>query len=266
MHKPSPFGRDLDDLPQMLLCAQEEERRRIASDLHDGIGQCLSAVRFGIEGLKQHLGERLGCDDQAKFDCLAGLITQAIEEVRRISTGLRPPMLDDLGVVSAIDWFCAELRKVFTDIEVVQSVRADEHAIRPPVKVAIFRILQEACSNACKHSGARRLSVLLETDAEGVRLEVADDGIGFNPGPVRRSFTGLGLASMRERATLTNGCLAIRSQPGAGTRILAAWCGEDIRAACPHEDFDPKGNLVAVAATCAGGVLSPARTANTWDG
>jgi signal transduction histidine kinase len=135
-------------------------------------------------------------------------------------------------------------------------VRADEDIIRPPVKVAIFRILQEACSNACKHSGARRLSVLLETDAEGVRLEVADDGVGFSPASVRHSSTGLGLASMRERATLTNGCLAIGSRPGAGTCILGTWCAEEVRATCPHEDGDRAGDPSTGAATCPRRVFS----------
>lgn len=149
-------------------------------------------------------------------------------------------------------------------VQLVKTVRAVESAIPPSVKVAIFRILQEACNNACKHAKARRISVALEADAEGVRLEVADDGVGFNSASKRRSSSGLGRVSMRERAMLTNGCLAIRSQPGAGTRILAAWCTADIRATCPQEDLDYKGNLTGVAAACAGRVFGAAGTPTNW--
>ena len=165
---------------------------------------------------------------------LGGRVAQAIEEVRRICMGLRPPMLDDLGVVSAIDWFCSELRQVLLGTEVIKDVRADEDAIPQPVKIAIFRILQEACGNACKHSRAQRLSVLLETDAEGIRLEVADNGVGFDPASVRRFCGGFGLVGMRERAAMTDGYLSIRSQAGRGTRILAAW-----RAMEPTESISP---------------------------
>jgi signal transduction histidine kinase len=107
-------------------------------------------------------------------------------------------------------------------------VHADEDAIPQRVKVAIFRILQEACGNVCKHSRARRLSVLLDKDAEGIRLEVADDGVGFAPVSVRRFCGGFGLASMRERATMTDGCLTIRSQAGKGTRVLAVWRADKV--------------------------------------
>jgi signal transduction histidine kinase len=108
-------------------------------------------------------------------------------------------------------------------MDLTQSLRADEGAISPPVKVAIFRILQEACGNAWKHSQAQRLSVVLETDAEGIRLEVVDDGVGFDTTSSRRFRGGFGLASMRERAAMTGGRLSIRSRLGQGTRVIAVW-------------------------------------------
>jgi len=219
----SSSGDELEGLTQMLISAQEDERQRIAADLHDGVGQCLSVVQFALEGLKQQIGHRLTDADKEKFECLAGCVAQTIDEVRRISMDLRPPMLDDLGVLSAIDWFCSELRQVFTNIDVVLRVNASEDTIPTALKVAIFRIMQEACSNACKYSRANQLSVLLETDAEGIRLEVVDNGVGFDPGSMKHSRARFGLFSMRERATLTDGCLFIRSKPGKGTRVLAAW-------------------------------------------
>jgi len=222
-----PGGNDADDLAQMLLSAQEDERRKIAADLHDGIGQCLSAVQFAMGGLGQQIRDRLTAAEADKYDRLLRTVARSIEEVRRLSMDLRPPMLDDLGVVSAIDWFCAETRQLFPQIDVVQELSADENAIADPAKIAIFRIVQEACNNACKHSGGKRLRVFLETDAETVWLEVADDGVGFDPASMRRAFAGSGLGSMRQRASLTNGRLVVRSRPGAGTRIIAAWSAVD---------------------------------------
>lgn len=211
--------RELQGLTRMLLAAQEDERRRIAADLHDGIGQCLSAAQFAIGGVKQQIRDRLKPAEEEKLDCIQENLARAVEEVRRIAMDIRPPMLDDLGIASAIDWFCADLRKMFTNFDVIQSVCAEEDAIPAPVKEAIFRIVQEACNNACKYSRANRITVLLVTTELGTRLEIVDDGVGFNP----NAMQGFGLASMRERAKLTNGRLVVRSQPGEGTRILAAW-------------------------------------------
>jgi signal transduction histidine kinase len=221
--KSSVSARNPEELSQLLLAAQEEERQRIAADLHDQIGQCLSAIQFAFGGLRRQLEDRMTDVEREICAHLCQRVAQAIDEVRRICMGLCPPMLDDLGVVSAIDWFCAELRHVLVGVDVHQEVRADEEAILPSVKVAVFRILQEACSNACKHSRAHRLSVFLETDAEGIRLEVADDGVGFDSAFVRRYCKGFGFASMRERATMTGGSLTICSEVGEGTRVRAVW-------------------------------------------
>jgi signal transduction histidine kinase len=212
-----------EGLTKLLLAGQEEERRQIAADLHDEIGQCLSAVQFGIGGLKKSLGDRLTDAEDKIFECLSRRLAHAMDEVRRICMRLRPSMLDDLGVLSTIEWFCAELRRVSTRMELVQQVRASEDDIPVPVKVAIFRILQEACSNVCKHAAAHRLSVRLDTDAEGIRLEILDDGAGFDPTSVQRSARGFGLASMRERAAMTNGRLTIWSKRGQGSRVTAEW-------------------------------------------
>jgi len=211
--------RELQGLTRMLLTAQEDERRRIAADLHDSIGQCLSAAQFAIGGVKQQIRDRLTPLEEEKLDCIQENLARAVDEVRRIAMDIRPPMLDDLGIASAIDWFCADLRRMFSNFDLTQNVCADEDAIPGSVKEAIFRIVQEACNNACKYSRASRIEVFLVTNDEGTRLEVADDGVGFSPDVMQ----GFGLASMRERAKLTNGQLVVSSQPGEGTRIRAAW-------------------------------------------
>jgi signal transduction histidine kinase len=216
-------ARELERLTQLLLSAQEGERRRLASDLHDEIGQCLSAVQFAFAGLRQQLEDRMTDAEKQACASLSRRVAEAIEEVRRICMGLRPPMLDDLGLISAVDWFCSELRRVLIGVDVTQDVRAEEGAIPLPLKLAIFRILQEACSNVCKHARAHELAVQLQTDAEGVRMEVVDDGVGFDVASLRPVCTGFGIASMRERAAMTDGRLIVQSQVGKGTRVLALW-------------------------------------------
>jgi len=220
---------ELEKPNQALLFAQEEERKRIAADLHDGIGQNLSAIQLAIGGLRKALEDRVAAEEDEQFAHLIHYVAQTMEDVRRISMDLRPSMLDDLGIVSTVDWFCDGLRPVLSNagVDMIKTVRASEDAIPAPVKVAIFRIMQEACSNACKHAQPRRLSVLLETDAEGIRLEVADDGMGFRPASVQRTVPGFGLDSMRERAAMTGGHLTIRSQPEKGTRIVATWQAQE---------------------------------------
>jgi signal transduction histidine kinase len=213
---------------EAILCLLEEERRRIAADLHDGIGQTLSAMQLAVGGLRQLLEDRFTETEDAIFDYLTERISDAMDDVRRICFAQRPTQLDDQGVINAISGLCRELCQGLNNLDVSLTVRAYESDIPLPVKVAVFRIVQEACSNACKHARATRLSVLLEGDAEGIRLTVADDGVGFAAGPNRQSQSGFGLGSMRRRATMTGGSLSVRSQPGQGTQVVAAWQVEEV--------------------------------------
>ena len=217
------YQHELEDLAGKLLSAQEVERQRIASDLHDGIGQQLSVIRMSLEILLQTNDPAAMIRDCDGLRQLIAHVGRTIEEVRRISMDLRPPMLDDLGVVSATEWFCTELQKVCTPITLIRRICADETAIAQGIKTNLFRILQEACNNACKHSTADQLVVVLETDAEHVRLVVSDDGTGFDPEAAQHGLCGFGLSSMRERASLSGGHLAIHSAPGKGTRIEVIW-------------------------------------------
>jgi two-component system NarL family sensor kinase len=212
---------------EVILRMLEEERLRIAADLHDGIGQTLSAMQLAVGGLRELLEDRFTDVEDAIFGYLTARISDAMDDVRRICIDQRPAQLDDQGVINAISGLCRELCQGLNHLDVNLTVRAYESDIPLPVKVAAFRILQEACSNACKHARAAHLSVLLEADAEGIRLTVADDGVGFTAGPVRQSKSGFGLGSMRRRATMTGGSLSVRSQPGQGTQVVAAWQVEE---------------------------------------
>ncbi len=201
----------------------EEERQRMAADLHDGIGQTLSAMKLAVGRLRQLREGRFMEGEDAIFDYLAERLSEAMNEVRRICLDPRPAQINDQGVINAISGLCHELCHGLNPLDVSLTVRAHENDIPLPLKVAVFRILQEACCNACKHSRASHLSILLEADAEGIRLTVADDGVGFTASPVSPSQRGFGLGSMRRRAAMTGGNLSVRSRPGQGTRVIADW-------------------------------------------
>ena len=201
----------------------EEERQRIAADLHDGIGQTLSAMKLAVGRLRQLREGQFTDGEGVIFDSLAECLSEAMNEVRRICFDPRPAQLNDQGVINAIGRVCHELCHGLNHLDVSLTVRAYESDIPLPLKVALFRILQEACGNACKHSRALHLSILLEADAEGVRLTVTDDGVGFTAGSVCPSKSGFGLGSMRRRASMTGGDLSVHSRPGQGTRVIAAW-------------------------------------------
>jgi len=214
---------EFEALAQELLSVQESERARIAADLHDDIGQQLAAIKFSLDDALAGLAGRLNEAEREMLEAIAGRVSEAIEETRRISMDLRPPMLDDLGVTYAIDWFCSGLRAIYKHIGLRHDICAQEDAVPRETKIVVFRILQEACNNACKYSGASEMLVRFETDAEGMRLQVADNGVGFDPEAVQQAGLGFGLRSMRERALLTGGQIRIVSRPGAGTRVLAEW-------------------------------------------
>jgi two-component system NarL family sensor kinase len=218
---------DPEERDQAILRILEEERRRIAADLHDGIGQTLSAMKLAVGRLRQLREDRFTDGEDAIFDYLTERLSEAMSDVRRICFDPRPAQLNDQGVINAISGLCHELCHGLNHLDVKLTVRAYESDIPLPLKVAVFRILQEACCNACKHARASHLSILLEADAEGIRLTVADDGVGFTAAPIRPSQRGFGLGSMRRRATMTGGHLSVRSRPGQGTRVVAAWQVEE---------------------------------------
>ncbi len=212
----------LRDLSSRLLTAQEQERKRIASELHDGIGQNLSAIKFNVES---------GCAQAASVDCgaqryrLVAKIQETMEEVRRISMDLRPSILDDLGILTTLDWFCREFQEVYPHIEIIKRVELREDQIPEPLKIVVYRIVQEALNNVAKHANADQVCLNLLSEREAIMLHIRDNGKGFNvEGPLSRDgHRSLGLRNMIERAELSEGKLSIKSDPSQGTVIEAVW-------------------------------------------
>ncbi len=213
-------------LSSRLLSIQEEERKRIAMELHDSIGQSLAAMKFGIE-------HALDTADRTDPDSVYRILERTIphiqktmEEVRAIYTGLRPSMLDDLGIPATIRWFCREFQKTYPRIHIDLEIVLEEDAIPENLKIVVFRIVQEALNNIAKHSGAELASISLLKDGDFFRLSVRDNGKGFDleTATDREVETkGMGLAGMRERTELSGGSFSIRSAPGQGTCIQAKW-------------------------------------------
>ena len=216
---------ELHQLSARLLRIQEEERRRVARDLHDSVGQTLTGIKFLVEAAVDTPWPKERRSGMERLRSLVPMIQDAVEEVRRISTELRPSTLDDLGLLPTIAWYVREFEKAHPRLAVEQQLDATESDVPGALRTPIFRILQEATNNVAKHSGASRLVIGLEAGAGSLRLRVQDDGVGFDPGAPSREAGkgGSGLSSMRERTELSRGSFSLRSAPGAGTTLTAEW-------------------------------------------
>lgn len=201
--------------------AQEEERRRIASDLHDDLCQRLSGMKLSIEVFEDDVRSA----DTGAFEKLQSLKLQLedmIDEVRRMSTSLRPSVLDDFGLVPALKVMAQDWSHMH---EITIQISSDGYRASDSLRdldTTLYRITQEALSNVLQHSQATAVEIELNSIAEGVQLAVRDNGTGFDPDEVRypeQGLRGMGLMSMRERAEQRNGMLRILSKPGAGTTI-----------------------------------------------
>jgi signal transduction histidine kinase len=221
----------LRHLSSQLLSIQENERKRVARELHDGIGQMLTAVKFKIEsGLldQEHPGK--GSVRQS-FETVVPMIQESIQEVRRIQMALRPSILDDLGILATIGWFCREFEKVYSKIRIDKDLDIEETAIPQSLKTPIYRIIQEALNNVAKHSQANRVHLTLTKRGDQIELTVEDNGTGFDGEEVlsrEQSRKGFGLSGMRERTELSGGVFLIESSKGKGTTLRGSWPAAEI--------------------------------------
>jgi len=211
-------------LIQQAVTAQEEERRRIARELHDEAGQSLTALLVGLRTIEE---SRTIAEATALAQRLRGIAAQTLDEVGRLSRGLHPSILDEVGLSAAVTRHAQEFAQLHG---VAMDVRIEglESEILPPlVQTTVYRILQEALTNVAKHASARSVSVRLVRGKATVELRVQDDGAGFDPAAGAEGAAGdqgdrhLGLQVMRERAALLGGSVEVESQPGAGTAITA---------------------------------------------
>jgi PAS domain S-box-containing protein len=195
--------------------AREEERKRVAREIHDELGQALTAIKIDLSSLVHEFP----ADAQTKrIESISNVVDQTIKSVRRISTELRPGILDDLGLIAAVEW-AAEEFEARTGTRCRLELLENDSAIDPDRATAVFRILQETLTNVARHANAACVHVRMFKESRDIVLEVHDDGRGATE--VELSASGsLGIRGMRERALLLGGDLAIRGIPGQGTTVL----------------------------------------------
>jgi signal transduction histidine kinase len=202
---------DLQRSRERLVTAREEERRRLRHDLHDGLGPALASMSLQLAAARNLVGDRPEAAEM--LATLKGQMHDAVADIRRVVYALRPPVLDELGLVAAIGEYAARLGQGGLGI------RLEAPESLPPlsaaVEVAAYRIALEALTNVARHSGARSCAIRLSIADRVLRLEVADDGRGLGP----NARTGTGLTSMRERAQELGGTLEIKPAPGGGTTV-----------------------------------------------
>ena len=218
--------KELRFLSAKLLSAEERERKRIAADIHDSIGQVLSAIKFIVESSLFAIAEQSYITAQEGLQKIIPLTQDSIDEVRRIIMDLRPSILDDLGLIATITWFCREFESIYTDLSIEKEITVAEEDIPKPLKIVIYRILQEILNNAAKYSQTENIILQFTKTALGLELLVADTGVGFDLDKITENndvHRGMGLSSIRERVFVSGGTLTISSAPKRGTRIHIIW-------------------------------------------
>jgi signal transduction histidine kinase len=212
----------LRDVSFRLLLAEETERKRIAQEIHDGITQYWTTIKLRVEGILAQLSKEI----TAPLKDILPLIQVGLEETRRIQMNLRPALLDDLGVLATLNWFCREFQKAHPAIRVETKIEAQEDDISNPVKSVIYRVLQEALNNISKHSKTNLVNLSLQKKEAAIEFTIQDHGQGFDLNSVlsqKNYEKGLGLSGMKERIHLSGGSFEIQSIKGIGTTIRASW-------------------------------------------
>ena len=201
------------DVVQRVVAAQEVERRRLARELHDETGQTLTSILLGLKSVEER------AEDRGIRDAVAELgrqVANAMQDVRRIALELRPKVLDDYGLVSALERLASSFQTQ-TGIAVDLEAQIGTGRLPNEVETALYRIVQEGLTNMAKHADPTRASVLVTPKNGSVLLVLEDDGRGFDP---KRKNGGLGLEGMRERVELLEGRMTIESRAGAGTTLV----------------------------------------------
>jgi signal transduction histidine kinase len=214
-------GQQLRALTARLAEAEEAERQRLARDLHDLVGQNLNALGINLNLIQAHMPEAMPELVRSRLDDSLALVQEATASIRRVMDDLRPPMLDDFGLVATLHWYGAQFA---SRTGVAVTVQGEEPIPRlvAPIENALFHVVQEGLTNVAKHARATQVTVTVAADDGAVRLVIADDGVGFEPTQVAtpNRHGGWGLITMAERAEAVGGRCRVESQPQQGTRII----------------------------------------------
>jgi signal transduction histidine kinase len=214
---------ELVALSEQLIGAQEGERKRIALELHDSVGQSLSAVKYTLErGMELLRQPQLG-NPGAVFQLAVRRIQETAESIRSISMNLRPKLLDDLGAASAVQWFCRDFAEIYPSLTIVTELAVTDAQVPDRLATVVYRSVQELLNNVAKHSRAKHVAVKLSMDDNALLLEVRDNGVGLEKATPESRRHGSGLRNLRERAQMTGGQFNIVQAPGRGTLAQLSW-------------------------------------------
>jgi signal transduction histidine kinase len=208
----------LRNLAARLHSVLEDERTRISREIHDELGQALTALKLDLSSIRRNLLSDGLPERSAKIQEVERSVKRIIRTVQQIATELRPGILDELGVVAAIDWLAKDFRKR-TGIECKVAIKEVDNVSDKACATAIFRIIQEALTNVMRHAAASRVDVIIEKQGDALTIEVRDNGIGILEERITDSKS-LGLIGMRERVRLVGGKIAIGGKPGEGTSVM----------------------------------------------
>jgi signal transduction histidine kinase len=208
---------ELRKLTEKLFQTQEEERRRIARELHDEAGQALTAIKLGLDRLEEHVPTG-NTQMEGEIAEIRKMILQTSSEIRRLSYHLHPTLLSDLGLEPALNLYFKEVKKR-TNLGVDFHMVGFDHRLNPEVETVFYRFSQEALTNTLKHAGAKHFRLSIVKSYPKIIFLAEDDGNGFEGRFTGNDQMSLGLLGMRERAHLLGGTFQVRSKPGEGTRI-----------------------------------------------
>jgi len=211
--------KELRALTIRLQDVEEAERRRLAQELHDRVGQNFAALSINLNIIQRELSAESSGKVEARLEDSLKLLEETALHIRDVMAELRPPVLDDYGLLAALQWYGEQFTKRTGVSSVIQGAEATP---RLPLRLeaALFRITQEALTNVARHARARQVTMTLEELAQEVRLTIADDGTGFDFSFQSETRSAWGLISMRERAEAVGGRFQVKSAPGEGTRIM----------------------------------------------
>ena len=212
-------------LSEQLIQAQEGERRRISLELHDSVGQSLSAIKYTLErAIIMVQRGNLGSPESVLALAIQR-IHETVDGIRAISMNLRPQMLDNLGAASAASWFCRGFAEIYPTLAVRTEITAENLQIPARIATHLFRCVQELLNNVAKHAQARTVWIVLKREGARLSLEVRDDGIGMPEHPAEHParLQGSGLRNLRERAEMTGGRFSLSSGPDGGTSTQIVW-------------------------------------------
>jgi two-component system sensor histidine kinase UhpB len=209
----------LEALSRRLVTLQEDERKDLARELHDRVGQYVTALNINLSILGSQLPEQVGQPLRERLvDCQV-LIEATAAAVRNVVSELRPPMLDDHGLVPALEWYAADLA-LRTGLSIIVQDNGRAERCSAPVEIALFRIAQEALNNVLKHAGASEIDIRIDCGEARCTMTIDDDGVGLDRiAPTDAPHCGLGIVTMRERAQAIGGAFEVRALPGRGTRL-----------------------------------------------